>query len=145
MLPRLQAHIGALAVELSGLSPPLLLKHRVLPVSEAAFILFVGKHRMTYINLSATSLFSASCCTTSVAWLFLISGWSTHIHNNSHIFGEQWKISLLSIFFLLYSPTLETNLPRGVTAGVTPLSFCKISANHNCLANLHDKCVGLCY
>lgn len=91
-------------VMLSGLSSPLLLKNRMLPLSEAAFILIISKHRGFYIKVSATPLFSAACCITLVAWLFLISNWSSHIHN-SHLSGEKWKINLLSFFFLLYSPT----------------------------------------
>lgn len=54
-------------VVLSGVSSPLLLKNRVLPVSETAFILIIVKHRGFYIKLSAISLFGVACCITSVA------------------------------------------------------------------------------
>lgn len=90
-------------VMLSGLSSPLLLKNSVLSVSEAAFILLIVKHRGFYMKVSATSLFGVACCITSVTWLFLIFDRSSHIHNNSHLSDEQWKIDLLSFFFLLYS------------------------------------------
>lgn len=47
-------------VVLGRLSPPLLLKSRVLPVTEAAFTLLIVKHRGFYIKVPATSLFSVA-------------------------------------------------------------------------------------